>query len=400
MRFDKRSFELDVTLATSDRAVETIGLADLDKSVIGDFATPSKFSAYVNVRGSLDYVITGGDKGFSNPFFLFDGAMRIAPFVLEAEGAWSGSTRKFTRSGSRIVFDDARHLLRWTAGDLEPEIRGFQGSMDLAGVSLARSYALLEPQRNVAPRGGRTFSLSRDFTVEAYINGRPIRSLRLQPGTYNVADFPFAQGGNDIQLVIIDDTGQRETISFSTYIQRTQLAPGLSEFDLSLGVLSRRTQGIAYTGDPAITGFYRRGVSDNLTLGGNFQYARKSYLGGLEAVFGTGFGTIGGDVAYSRLSGVGSGVAANFSLERVTQNVKGNSSLLLTLEFRSRRFGAVEQITPDNPYDYNVSVSYSRSLGARSFAGVQARYAHGRDGLPMSDRRASITVFGWESLRA
>jgi outer membrane usher protein len=390
VRFDKRAFELDITLATADRAVQTIGLADLDRSVIGDFATPSSFSAYVNIRGSLDYLIAGSDKGFNDPSLLFDGAMRIAPFVLEAEGSWND--HEFTRTGTRLVFDDVKHLLRWTAGDLQPETRGFQGAVDIAGISIARSYALLEPQRNVAPRGGRTFSLTREATVEAYINGRPIRTIRLAPGTYNVGDFPFAQGGNDVDLVIVDDTGQRETISFSTYIQRTQLAAGLSEFDFNVGVVSRPGQGISYTGDPAVTGYYRRGLSDNLTMGANFQYAQKSYMGGFEAVLGTGIGTLGGDVAYSHVSGVGSGYAANFSLERITQNVKGSASLLVTVELRSRRFGAVEQLTPDNPYDYNASVSYSRSLGPRSFAGVQARYAHGRDGNV--DERSARVNYG------
>ncbi len=389
VRFDKRAFELDITLPTADRAVQTIGLAELDQSVIGDFATPSRFSGYINVRGSADYVVTGTNTGFGSPSFLFDGAMRIAPIVVEAEGAWSGVNHIFTRTGTRAIYDDARHLLRWTAGDLVPETRGFQGALDLAGISIARSYALLEPQRNVAPRGGRTFSLNREATVEAYINGRSIRTLRLQPGTYNVGDFPFAQGGNDVDLVITDVTGQRETISFSTYIQRTQLASGLSEFALNVGVLSRPGQGISYSGDPAITGYYRRGVNDSLTMGANFQYARNSYLVGFEAVLGTAIGTLGGDFAYSQVSGAGSGWAANLSLERVSQTLKGSSSLLFTVELRSRRFGAVEQLTPDNPYDYNVSLNYSRSLGARSFGGFQARYSHGRDGA-VSERSARV----------
>ncbi|HEX7693918.1 MAG TPA: fimbria/pilus outer membrane usher protein [Sphingomonas sp.] len=381
VRFDKRTFELTITLPTSDRAVKTIGLADLDRAVIGDFAAPSGFSAYLNIHGSLDYVFTGSDKGLSDPFFLLDGAARIAPFVVEGEGVWNGVDHTFTRTGTRVIYDDAKHLLRWTGGDLESDTRGFQGTMDILGLGISRSYALLQPQENVAPRGGRTFSISRDATVEAFVNGRSVRTLRLQPGTYNVSDFPFAQGGNDVNLVITDDTGQRETISFSTFIERTQLAPGLSEFSLNLGVLSRRGQGLSYTSDPAVTGFYRRGINDHLTLGANFQYAQKSYLAGAEAVWGTSIGTVGGDVAFSNVAGAGSGWAANFSFERITQNTKGSSSLLAAIELRSRRFGAVEQLTRDNPYDYDISVNYNRSLGPRSFAGLQVRYAHGRGSI-------------------
>lgn len=382
LRFDKQSLELTVTIATGDRALQTIALADLDNDAIGDFAKPEPFSAYVNVRGSLDYVHKGSLSGLGDPFFAFDGAARIGRIVVEAEGDWDGARNRFNRNGSRLVYDDAKRLIRWTAGDLRAENRGFQGQLDLAGIGLTRSYALLDPQRTVSPRGGRTFALDRDSTVEAIVNGRPVRTLRLGPGTYNVSDFPFAQGGNDVELIITDDTGRRDVIAFSTFIERTQLAPGLSEFALNAGVLTRRDQGIDYSNDLSITGFYRRGISEALTIGGNFQYSGKAYLVGGEAVVGTSLGTFGADIAYSYLPSTGSGWASNFSLERVTQGRNSSSSLIAAVEFRSRRFGAVAQINPDNPYSYNLSLSYNRTIDAVSFAGLQARYAKARFGAP------------------
>lgn len=382
MHFDKQSLELTVTIATGDRALQTIALADLDNNPIGEFAPPAPFSAYLNIRTSLDYIHKGSPSGLSDPFVSFDGATRIGRFVVEAEGDWDGQRKRFSRNGTRLVYDDPKHLMRWMVGDLRAENRGFQGQLDLAGISLARSYALLDPQRTVSPRGGRTFALDRESTVEAIVNGRPVRTLRLGPGTYNVSDFPFAQGGNDVELIITDGTGRRDVIAFSTFIERTQLAPGLSEFALNVGVLSRRDQGISYSNDPSITGFYRRGISEALTVGGNFQYSGKAYLVGGEAVVGTSLGTIGADVAYSYLPSTGSGWAANFSLERVAQRQNSSSSLIAALEFRSRRFGAVGQVAADNPYSYNLSLSYNRSLSQNSFAGIQARYARARFGAP------------------
>jgi outer membrane usher protein len=391
MQFDKQSLELTLTIASQDRALRTIGIADLDRETFGEFARPETFSAYVNIRGSLDYVHKGGVTGFGDPFFLFDGATRVGPVVAESEGDWNGTTNRFRRGGSRLVYDDAKRLARWTAGDLLPESRGFQGAIDMAGLGLSRSYALLDPQRNVAPRGGRTFSLDRDATVEAIVNGRTVRVLRLQPGTYNVGDFPFAQGGNDVELIIVDDTGRRDVISFSTFIQRTQLASGLSEFNLNLGVVARRGQSIHYSNDLALSGYYRRGVTDNLTLGGNFQYAGKAYMAGTEAVLGTPWGTVGGDVAFSHTPGASNGWAANFSIERITQATSGGSSLIAALEMRSRYFGAVGQVAPDNPYAYNASISYNRSIGSASFVGGELRYAKGRGGFA-NERSARVSV--------
>lgn len=378
LRFDKQTLELSVDIAAADRALRTIALSDLDPDTIGEFAPPERFSAYVNIRGSLDYVHTGAPGGLGDPFLLFDGAARIGKFVIESEGEYNGLITAFRRTGTRIIFDDAKRLARWTAGDLLSESRGFQAAVDLAGIGVSRSYALLDPQRNVAPRGGQSFSLDRDATVEAIVNGRTVRTLRLQPGTYNVSDFPFAQGGNDIELVITDDTGRRDVLAFSTFIERSQLAQGLTEYNFNIGVLAARGNGTKYSNDIAFTGFYRRGLSDNLTVGGNFQYANKSYLVGGEAVLGTSWGTIGGDVAFSHIPTAGNGWATNFSIERVTQAANGGSSLVAAFETRSRRFGAVGQLAPDNPYRFISTISFNRSLGRASFVGAQARYSKGR----------------------
>jgi outer membrane usher protein len=378
LEFDKRALELSIAIPAGDRALRSIALSDSDPGTIGEFATPEPFSAYLNIRGALDYIHKGSLTGLGDPFVQFDGAARVGRVVFEAEGEWDGQASRFRRSGSRLVYDDARHLARLTAGDLLSETRGFQGALDIAGLGISRSYALLDPRRNVAPRGGQTFSLERDATVEAIVNGRTVRVLRLQPGTYNVSDFPFAQGGNDVQLVITDATGQRDVISFTTYIERSQLAAGLSEYSFNIGALTNRVDSVHYSNDIAASGFYRRGINEHLTLGGNFQYSKSSYLVGAEAVFGTPWATIGGDIAFSHIQGAGAGWAANFSIERVTQGENGGSSLIATFETRSRRFGAPGQLFPDNPYRFIASLSYNRAIGRSSFAGAQLRYSAGR----------------------
>jgi len=393
LQLDKRALELSIVIPSADRALRSIALSDTDPGAIGEFARPERFSAYLNIRGSIDYVHKGSLTGLGDPFILFDGAARMGGVVLEGEGQWDGQASRFRRDGTRFVYDDARHLARWTAGDLLPETRGFQGALDVAGVGIARSYALLDPRRNVAPRGGRTFSLERDATVEAIVNGRTVRVLRLGPGTYNVSDFPFAQGGNDVQLVIEDAAGQREVISFTTYIERSQLARGLSEYNFNIGVLADRLDGVHYSNDLAISGFYRRGMTDNLTVGGNFQYAGRSWLAGAETVVGTPWATIGGDVAFSHIEGAGNGWAANFSIERISQGANGNSSLIATVEARSRRFGAVGQLLPDNPYSLIGSLTYNRAIGRAAFAGVQLRYSRGRGAI--EDERSARLSFGY-----
>lgn len=303
--------------------------------------------------------------------------------MLENEASFgTGEGGAFRRDGTRVVYDDLPRLQRYVAGDLLPQGRGFQGVQDIAGLSVERTYGLLDPQQNVAPRGGRSFTLERESTVEAFVNGRVVRTLRLQPGTYDVSDFPFVSGANDVDVVIQDSTGRREVLSFSIFIDRTQLAPGLSEYGAYLGVATNRLgDSISYDGGFAGSAFYRRGISENLTLGANGQFSDRGALVGVEGVWGSALGTIGGDLAVSQIDGAGAGWAVNLTYERLIQDAGGGSSLSATVEARSRRFGAPSQLAPDNRYLLNAAVAYNRSFGDSQFAGVQLRYSYARDGF-------------------
>ncbi len=394
LHFDNSLLELSVEVPVSARARQTIGLANLDRDVYGDFAQPEPVSAYMNVRMATDFVHTGANSGLSDPTFFMDGAARFGRFVVESEASYSGDG-DFQREGTRAVYDDVENLNRWVGGDLLPQARGFQGVTDMAGVSVERVYGLLNPQRNVAPRGGRTFSLDREATVEALVNGRVIRTLRLQPGTYDVSDFPFVQGSNDVSLVISDDAGRQEVLSFSVFVDRTQLAPGLAEYGVYLGVERDSLGGdIEYTSDAIASAFYRRGISENLTAGANVQYLEGGgWMVAGEGVWGTPLGTFGGDFAYSNLESVGDGWAVNLSYERLMQDAEGGGAALqASVEARSRYFGAPTLFAPENRYSLNAAVSYSRSFGEASFAGVQLRYAKARDGF--EDEQTARVTYG------
>lgn len=380
MSFDPQTMELGITLPVSARARQSIGLAELEQETFGEFTSPEAFTAFLNLRTSLDYTHVGASEGFSDPSVFMDGATRIGRIVFEAEASYDGFDGEFRRNGTRAVYDDIKRMNRWTAGDLRGQSRGLQGGVDLAGISVERAYGMLDPQRNLAPRGGQTFSLDRAATVEAVVNGRVVRTLRLDPGTYDVSDFPFVQGSNDIDLIITDDVGRREVMSFSLFIDRTQLATGLSEYGFYGGVIADRDgDGTEYGDDLSFSGFYRRGLSDRLTMGGNVMYSDAAAVVGAEMVWGTSFGTIGGDVAFSDLRDAGSGWALNVTYERLIQTEAGGTSIMAAVETRSRSFGSSNVLAVDNPYVLNATFGMNKSFGDQSFAGVQARYALGRD---------------------
>jgi outer membrane usher protein len=384
IRYDPQALSLELTIAAERRARRTVQVSPLESSRVGDFVTPAGFSAYLNVRGNIDYVHNGFDRGVQSPIMFVDGAARIAGLVLESESVWQPGARgvDFQRLGSRAVYDDQNNLVRWTAGDLQTVSRGFQSAPDISGLSVFRSYSVLQPQTIVRPRGDRQFRLDRPSTVEIQVNGQIVQRLQLAPGTYDLRDFPFTQGANDIRLAVLDDTGRSELLRFNVFLDQSQLARGLSEFGLYAGVMAPLQQrGPHYTDDFAISGYYRRGVSDYMTLGANFQADKDTRMGGVEGVFATGVGTIGANFSISDIDGYGKGYGAILTFQRLIQRSGGRAdSLNLSLEARSRDFGQLGTIAPFNPYKWEVGAGYSHAFTDSVYAGLDGRYSNGRDG--------------------
>lgn len=397
IRYNPQALQIELEIAADARASRSLALSEINQAALGSYVEPARVSAYVNVRGSIDYSYQGEDRGLATPVMFLDGAARVRGVVLESEANWQpgASNVDFQRRGTRLVYDDLDSLIRWSAGDLLPLGRGFQSSPEMAGVSIFRSYTVLDPQTVVRPRGGRSFRLDRRSSVEVRINDQLVRRIELDPGNYDLRDFPFTQGANDIRLTITDDAGRQDTLRYNLFLDQTQLAEGLSEFGLYAGVLAPLgLRGPNYSGELAATGFYRRGLSDRLTLGGNFEMDGGGWLAGAEAVIGTGFGSLATYVAGSRVDRYGAGWATLVNFQRPIIRSDGRSDTFsLSLEARSRDFGPIGTVVPINRFRYELGAGYSRTLTDTIYAGVDGRYSKGRgDQRDVHSVRASM---GW-----
>ncbi|KQY75381.1 fimbrial biogenesis outer membrane usher protein [Brevundimonas sp. Root1423] len=394
--YNPQVLELVFQIPSEFRAAQGVSIANLDRNTVGDFATPAGFSAYLNARTNLEYIHEGVNDGFVDPLLFLDFAARMGGVVLESQGIWSpgGAQTEFQRQDTRLVWDDTVNLVRWSAGDLRPVVRGYQGSPNVAGLSLLRTYSQLQPQLVSRPRGARSFSLERPSTVEVYINGQIVRRLQLNPGNYDLSDFPFIQGANDVRLAITDDAGRTEVVRFNVFFDQTQLAQGLSEFGFYAGVKSSLdVSGPDYSDDLIATGFYRAGVSDSLTLGANFQLDERSGMLGGEAVIGTSLGTVGLQFGVSDSDYADLGTAATVTFQRVIQRENGQADAFnMFFEHRSESFAAAG-VLPNNPFEYETGAAYTHAFSDEVYAGFDVRFSKGRDILP-SYTTARGTV-GW-----
>jgi outer membrane usher protein len=380
--YNAQSLEIVVSPPPSARATRSLQVSALDRAKIGTFDRPAQHSAFLNVRGSVDYIHEGIDTGLGDPSFQLDGAFRLGDWVVESEGLWrpgSDFQASYQHLGTRWVWDDTKHIFRLTAGDLRTTGRGFQSAPQMGGLSIVRSYSVLEPQFNIRPRGAKSFTLNEASSVEVLVNNQNVRRLRLQAGTYNLSDFPFAQGANDVRLIVENPAGQRETISFNVFLDRAQLGIGLTEFGVYTGFQSsQRDRGVAYNGSPSVTGFVRRGLTESLTAGLNGQFDDNGWMAGVEAVTATSWANVSFDLAFSDHDDAGTGSAGILTIQRLFQNSGSGSALNFSFESRSRRFGGIGLGIPDNPYLWEASLGLSRAIGQTASVAVDARHSQGR----------------------
>ncbi len=386
IRYDAQTLQVMLDIAAPSRASRTVELKDGASRASATYIAPADFSAYLNIRGSLDWVQQGSEQGLAAPVTFLDGAIRAGGVVVEGEANWQADAigPDFQRRGTRAVYDDRRNLVRWTGGDLQTLARGFQSAPEIAGLSVSRFYSLLDPQTIIRPRGSRSFQLERRSTVEVRINDQLVRRLELDPGTFDLTDFPFTQGANDVRLTVTDDTGRTQSFDFDIFLDQSQLAAGLSEFGVYAGTLAPlgRT-GPVYSDDPAFSSFYRRGISDQLTLGANAQADRRGWMGGVETVVATPIGAFGGFASASHVNGVGSGWASILTFQRtINRSELGADALSFSIETRSRDFAPIGTSSPFNPYALIAGASYNTTISEVVYAGLDFRYSRGRDNEP------------------
>ncbi len=385
--YDPTSISLNINIPADAREAQDISLRRFDDGETGQYSEPATFSGYINFRSFGDYVWNGVDSGFQAPTSLIDSAIRYRGVVFENEATVrldSDSQKFFTREGTRLVYDDRQRLVRFSAGDLITSGRGFAGSPQIAGLSATRVYSIVDPLRNVQPRGDRSFTLNRPSTVEATINGQLIRRVRLQPGVYNIQDFPFVQGTNNVEFNIQDDAGGTQRISFSQFFDRTLLAEGLTEFSVQAGILApfRRSSRDYQTSEPAASGWFRRGMSETVTLGGNFNFNKSGATAGVEAVVASPVGILGFDAAVSDVDGIGTGFAANVGLQNSFGGFGATPrSVAASVEYRSENFANPGFFGVDNRIKWNLSASYAQPIGQSQFVSISGDYGFARGTL-------------------
>ena len=385
MSFDSGALELNMVMDPLMRPEQAVnfGYSQGQSQIQPDES--ESFAAYLTYQASIDYVSKGLDKGLQKPRanFEFDGRL-FNLFSFENEFSYDGEAQqhKFSRFGSRLIYDRPGTQLRFTAGDILPATVSYQDPVDVLGLSVSKLPQTFRPDRLFTATASRRITLREAANVTLIVNGAPSRTIRLGPGSFSLQDLPLVGGANRVDLLIEDDAGGRQTISFDFFDDAELLAEGIDEFDANIGIRTffENDKRDYFFEEPVMTGFYRRGITSQLTLGGNVQASRRAQQLGATATVGSSIGLFSGEASFSNHDdfGFGHALRLQYRYSKPMQETGGVRRFDALIEKRSRDFVGIETVTPSNTYSWSLNAIYSQPINFRLTAGVSGEYRIGR----------------------
>lgn len=401
------------------RALQSLGVSQASRLDLTRAVPLSDVSAIFNFQVLQQYRDNNDVFGFRRePLQIqLDGAVRFYGLVLEGGGFYDDEANRIIRLPALATYDIPSELLRIQAGDIVAAANGLAERSTMLGGRISRELGM-DPYRDSRPRFQQDFLISRDAIVRVILNGIVVRTLSLGPGRYRLEDLPVALNReSDIVIEVEEAGGETQRYNFSTFSFSEQLQEGEDDFGLSAGV----TRGFDQFGDIRyndqdwiVTGYYRRGLTSDLTLGANFAAYDTGYLVGGDFALSLDIGALSGTGAFSNFDVAGSGQAFEVSYQWVDQvDLVGLSQqATASISYRSEDFTPREYpgqlTTPDNEQEYQVTGAYqrdvTRDLSARIAATYTTRRFNADDTLSVTAgltyRMDDVSLFGTVTYRS
>ena len=159
-------------------------------------------------------------------------------------------------------------------------------------------------------------------TVELYINDVLRQTSKVPTGPFSINNFPILTGSGDARVVVRDLLGRETVFEQSFFSNGMLLATGLSDWSVEAGNI-RQDLGTAsgHYGPQFISGLWRNGLNQSITLEGRLAMTSKLDLFEVGAVAAIPFNALGRfALAGSHENSLGNGQQWLFSLER--QNLR------------------------------------------------------------------------------
>ena len=185
------------------------------------------------------------------------------------------------RGLSALVRDRRDELDRIAVGDQLVTGGTLGGSELVGGIHLRRSFEL-DPYLVTTPVYELHGDLLAPSMAEVYVNGLLVRRVALAPGHFDFTNLPVTSGPGQVTVVLRDALGREQVLGSTFFRPAGLLRPGLSDYQFAAG--ARRddygTESWDY-GVPVVLARYRRGLTSDITAGGNAEVSREVAAGGV-----------------------------------------------------------------------------------------------------------------------
>lgn len=192
---------------------------------------------------------------------------------------WDRQSVRLDTTVSTSFQDD---MLTLRLGDTVTAALPWSRSTRIGGIQLARNFSL-QPYRITAPLPAFMGSAVLPSQVDLFINGLRQSTSQVPAGPFQLNTAPGISGAGNAQVVLTDALGRATTINFSLYDTQRLLQEGLSDWSVDLGAV-RKNYGLSsfdYGNDPATTGVWRYGVSNDFTIETHAEATRGLVAGGV-----------------------------------------------------------------------------------------------------------------------
>ncbi len=182
--------------------------------------------------------------------------------------------RRWTRLMSSVTRDRPLDYTRLIAGDFFSRSGEIGSSLNMAGISYSKYYAL-DPYFIRNPLISFTGATALPTELEVRLDGVPIRQTSLSPGEFRLENISTRSGAGILEVVLRDPFGKEEHLFYPFYLSANLLKEGLHDYSYNLGFLRERfgEKNNDY-GTLAFSGFHKYGFTDSFNAEGSLEFTR------------------------------------------------------------------------------------------------------------------------------
>lgn len=286
-KYSHAKLTLELLIPPSLQKAENISIMhttsgkDLDVVKQQDLSSYINFFTYQNLytvqNSKTDNTYTGS--------YTFDGSVNYINWVLYSKYTFN-NYGEYEPAEITLTKDLVELNIRLRAGNYPVYNTGFQKSGKYQGFSINNNII-----NNSYTNTSRDIPLliSETSTAEIWMNGRPLKTITLNPGNYNLRNFPFYSGLNEIDLFISPISGSKVKYQYILPQSSSNLDQGKHDYAYSIGIPHWSPDSFLFTGT------HSYGLLSFLTLGLNLQVSDVDLLVGNSIIYATNIGIFGLD---------------------------------------------------------------------------------------------------------